>query len=112
MIAAQYLNIHFQALLEQAQCVLVIARLHVTLSKKRQDLRMVTLRLLMLLEQGAIEFQGRCQVVECLLVVLVVEISLAELCVRLHEDEEFLAVDVNQYLTNRQLFNSYFYLSI
>ena len=112
MIAAQHLDVHFQALLEQAQRVLVIARLHVALSEQRQDLRMVTLRLLVLLEKGAVELQSSCQVVQGLLVVLVIEIRLAELRVRLHEDEEFLAVDVNQYLANRQLFNSYLYLSI
>jgi hypothetical protein len=50
VIAAQNFDVHFQTLFKQAESVLVVTSLHVAFSEKSENLRMVTLGLLMLLE--------------------------------------------------------------
>lgn len=67
---------------------------------------MVLLRLIMLLEEGAVELERRRQVVEGLLIVLVVQIRLSELGVGSHEDEQVLAMDVDKNLADSELLHA------
>lgn len=48
---------------------------------------MVALRLLVLLEERAVQLQSSSEMVKGLLIVLVVEVGLAELSVRLNQDK-------------------------
>lgn len=48
---------------------------------------MVALRLLVLLEERAVQLQSSSEMVKSLLIVLVVEVGLAELSVRLNQDK-------------------------
>lgn len=66
----------------------------------------------MLLEQGAIELQGSREVVKCLLIVFVIKVGLTELSICSDEDEEVLAVNVDEDLANCQLLDPNLDLSI
>ena len=112
VISTEDLHVHLQALLEKAQRVFVISCLHIAFPQERQNLGVILFSLFMLLEQGAIELQGSCQMIQCLFIVFIIKVSLTELGIRSDEDEEVLAVNVYEDLANGQLLNPNLDLSI
>ena len=62
---------------------------------------MELLGLFVLLEQRPIQLESRCQMVQGLLIVLIVQVCLSQLGVSSYQDEEVLAMDVDQDLAHR-----------
>lgn len=106
VLVAHYLFVHFVRFLKQGQSVFVVTCLHVAISEQSQNVGMVLLSGFNLCEEGTVQLEGGCQVIESLLEVRGAKVSLTELGVGCHQEEEVFAMHVDKQLAEGQLLDS------
>lgn len=82
-----YLLVHFVGLLQQGQCILVVASLHVAVTKHGQYVRVILFRGFNLCEQTTVQLQRCCQVVQRLFEVACSQVCLSQLAIGSHQKE-------------------------
>lgn len=73
------------------------------LSKQGEDVRVILLGHLDLREEISVELKRRGQVVQRLFKVTILEVSLSQLCVGSHQDEQILLMDVHEQFAKGEL---------